>query len=97
MRLKSKMNEEVCARSRFGEDKCVLLVHQLTPPEQKVVTLLGCKNLQITPLGGTSVDFMPSWVSLESLLEGEKVVKLIQRPPLLAKTSIHEGASWGGD
>ena len=66
-------------------------------PGAKSRDWLGCKNLQITPLGGISVDFKPSWVSLESLLEGEKVVKLIQRALLLAKTSIHEGASWGED
>ena len=54
-------------------------------PGAKSRDWLGCENLQITPLGGTSVDFMPSWVSLESLLEGEKVGKLIQRAPLLGQ------------
>ena len=55
-------------------------MHQVTPPRAKSRDWLGCKNLQITPLEATSVDFIPSWVSLESLLEGEKVVKLIQWP-----------------
>ena len=47
-------------------------MHQVTPPKQKVVTVWVVRICKSPYLEGISVDFMPSWVSLESLLEGKK-------------------------